>query len=135
MGKRARPASKDGEGQAKKNKYFSNVCYELFVSLLAQGLLQGQAPRLTVVACVQHAKAGLPMGKRGVLLTCMGGKEMQAGRDAVRILTQVGQASLWHGAAGQCVRGCTPARDSADGQACSVPQHCCPASSRDQTGL
>eukprot|EP00891_Asterochloris_glomerata_P004129 jgi/Astpho2/4129/fgenesh1_pg.00063_%23_111_t len=28
------------------------------------------------------------MGKRGVLLTCMGGKEMQAGRDAVRILTQ-----------------------------------------------
>ena len=35
------------------------------------------------------------MGKRGVLLTCMGGKEMQAGRDAVRILTQVRQASLW----------------------------------------
>ena len=42
-----------------------------------------------MVVCLQHAKAGLPMGKRGVLLTCMGGKEMQAGRDAVRILTQV----------------------------------------------
>ena len=55
------------------------------------------------------------MGKRGVLLTCMGGKEMQAGRDAVRILTQVRQANLWQGAA-KCFCGCIPACNCTDGQ-------------------
>ena len=102
------------------------------VKLLAEVLPQTQAPRLTVVVCLQHAKAGLPMGKRGVLLTCMGGKEMQAGRDAVRILTQARPSQSLAGASQSVCLWLHPARNSADGQACLVAPHCCPASSRDQ---
>lgn len=38
---------------------------------------------------MQNSKATLPVGSRGVLVSCIGGKEQYAAKDSIRILTEV----------------------------------------------
>lgn len=38
---------------------------------------------------LQNSKATLPVGSRGVLVSCIGGKEQYAAKDSIRILTEV----------------------------------------------
>ena len=41
------------------------------------------------LVCLQNSKATLPVGSRGVLVSCVGGKEQYAAKDSIRILSQV----------------------------------------------
>lgn len=41
------------------------------------------------VQTLQNSKATLPVGSRGVLVSCIGGKEQYAAKDSIRILTEV----------------------------------------------
>ena len=43
----------------------------------------------TVPACRQNARASLPYGSRGFLISCLGGKEHLAAREATNLLTEV----------------------------------------------
>lgn len=43
----------------------------------------------TVSITMQNSKATLPVGSRGVLVSCIGGKEQYAAKDSIRILTEV----------------------------------------------
>ena len=49
-------------------------------------LLQGSIYFYDVL---QNSKATLPVGSRGVLVSCIGGKEQYAAKDSIRILTEV----------------------------------------------
>ncbi len=46
------------------------------------------------VCCAQNAKASIPYGSRGFLISCVGGKEQLAAREATHLLTEVRQGCL-----------------------------------------
>lgn len=75
-----------GAGGGKKSKYFQAVR-----SMLRSYARAVYASQHQLHTMLQNSKATLPVGSRGVLVSCIGGKEQYAAKDSIRILTEV----LW----------------------------------------
>lgn len=72
-----------GAGGGKKSKYFQAV--RIVFAARSYRLLLNSQHRFQL----QNSKATLPVGSRGVLISCIGGKEQYAAKDSIRILTEV----------------------------------------------